>query len=111
MNMRMYFGAILLLLMSALPPGAGRSRNRASGVSAACNGGEGRKEIVCGADQPGAYLPYLKGKRVGILGNRTSIIGGKSIVDSLLTLGVNIRRIFGPEHGFRGNASNGAKVG
>ncbi|HEX2535820.1 MAG TPA: DUF1343 domain-containing protein [Chitinophagaceae bacterium] len=66
--------------------------------------------IVTGADQLSAYLPLLKGKRVGMLVNPTSIIGNKASVDSLLALGVNIRRIFGPEHGFRGNASNGAAV-
>lgn len=42
--------------------------------------------------------------------NQTSIIGSKPSVDSLLNRGVQIVKIFGPEHGFRGNASNGAKV-
>ncbi len=65
---------------------------------------------MTGADQISAYLPYLKGKRIGMVVNQTSIIGGKSSVDSLVSLGVNIVKIFGPEHGFRGNASNGAKV-
>lgn len=69
-----------------------------------------RKSIITGANQVEKYLPYLKGKRVGMLVNQTSVIGSKSIVDSLLSLGVNIRIIFGPEHGFRSNASNGAKV-
>lgn len=69
-----------------------------------------RKEIITGADQISEYLPLLKGKRVGMLVNQTSIIGKKASVDSLLSLGVNIVKVFGPEHGFRGNASNGAKV-
>ena len=68
------------------------------------------KKIITGADQVEAYLPYLKGKRVGMLVNQTSIIGTKSMVDSLQSLGVDIRYIFGPEHGFRNNASNGAHV-
>jgi len=67
--------------------------------------------IITGADQLAAYLPYLENKRVGILANNTSIIGNRPLVDSLLSLGVNIKMLFGPEHGFRGNASNGAKVG
>ena len=70
-----------------------------------------KKEITCGADQTAKYIPYLKGKRVGMVINQTSIIGKKSTFDSLLTLGVNIVTVFGPEHGFRGNASNGAHVG
>lgn len=67
-------------------------------------------DIVTGANQVSSYLPMLKGKRVGMLVNLTSTIGKKLSVDSLRTLGVNITLIFGPEHGFRGNASNGAKV-
>lgn len=69
------------------------------------------KSILTGADQVSAYLPYLKGKRVGMLVNKTSLIGDKSIVDSLRALGIDIKLIFGPEHGFRTNASNGAHVG
>ena len=69
-----------------------------------------KKPIVTGADQTSRYLPLLKGKRVGILGNPTSIIGHRSLVDSLHDLKVDIKAIFGPEHGFRGKASNGAKV-
>src|SRR5215217_8400140 len=66
--------------------------------------------IITGAEQTKKYLPYLKGKRIGILGNQTSIIGKTHLVDSLKKLGVNIVKVFGPEHGFRGNASNGTAV-
>lgn len=68
------------------------------------------KPIITAADQPALYVSYLKGKRVGIVGNPTSIIGKKPLVDSLLKLGVKVTMIFGPEHGYRGNASNGAHV-
>src|SRR5687768_15365144 len=66
--------------------------------------------IKTGADQTEKYLPYLKGKRVAILANQTSIIGKSHLVDSLQTRGVNIVKVFGPEHGFRGNASAGAHI-
>ncbi|GAB2962663.1 DUF1343 domain-containing protein [Hymenobacter coalescens] len=66
--------------------------------------------IVNGADQTEAYVSYLKGKRVAILANPTTIIGKRHLVDSLAARGINIVRIFGPEHGFRGNASAGVKV-
>lgn len=66
--------------------------------------------IITGADQTEKYLPYLKGKRVGLVANQSSIIGGTSSVDSLVSLGIKIVKVFGPEHGFRGNASNGAVV-
>lgn len=66
--------------------------------------------IITGADQVAAYLPLLKNKRVGMLVNVTSVIGNTLSVDSLLSLGIDIQLIFGPEHGFRANASNGARV-
>ncbi|HTL09044.1 MAG TPA: DUF1343 domain-containing protein [Chitinophagaceae bacterium] len=67
-------------------------------------------KIVTGADQTQQYLPYLKGKRVAVLANPTTIIGKRHLVDSLHALGINIVKVFGPEHGFRGNASAGARV-
>jgi uncharacterized protein YbbC (DUF1343 family) len=67
-------------------------------------------KIRTGADQTEKYLSYLKGKRIGILGNQTSVIGNRHLVDSLQSLGVTINKAFGPEHGFRGNASAGARV-
>ena len=67
--------------------------------------------LKTGAEQTDVYLPWLKDKRVAIVGNNTSVIGRISLVDSLLALGVNIKKVFGPEHGFRGNASAGAHVG
>lgn len=69
-----------------------------------------KHEIITGADQTEKYLPLLKGKRIGLVANQSSIIGTKSSVDSLLSLGIKIVKVFGPEHGFRGNASNGAVV-
>ncbi len=69
-----------------------------------------KDSLKTGADQTEKYLPYLKGKRVAILANQTSIIGNKHLVDSLQSRGVNIVKVFGPEHGFRGNASAGAHV-
>jgi uncharacterized protein YbbC (DUF1343 family) len=56
------------------------------------------------------YLPLLEGKRVGIFANHTATIGKKHLVDSLFTLGVKISKVFGPEHGFRGDADAGEKV-
>jgi uncharacterized protein YbbC (DUF1343 family) len=66
--------------------------------------------IRTGADQTEAYLGYLQNKRVGILANPTTVVGSRHLVDSLLARGIRIVKAFGPEHGFRGNASNGAKV-
>lgn len=68
------------------------------------------KTIVTGADRVAAYLPLLKAKKVGLVVNQTSMIGQTHLVDSLLSLGVDIRRIFAPEHGFRGTADAGEHI-
>jgi uncharacterized protein YbbC (DUF1343 family) len=69
-------------------------------------------EILTGADQIPLYIDYLKGKNIGMVVNQTSVIGKNLTpsVDSLLKRGISIKKVFGPEHGFRGNASNGAVV-
>ncbi|TMI87508.1 MAG: DUF1343 domain-containing protein [Bacteroidetes bacterium] len=57
------------------------------------------------------YLPLIKGKRIGIFANQTSMVGDVHLVDTLKKSGVDIKVIFGPEHGFRGVASAGEKIG
>jgi uncharacterized protein YbbC (DUF1343 family) len=82
-----------------------------SSVSRKCSSNITPKEgIVTGADQTDQYLNMLLGKRVGVLANPTTTIGKKHLVDSLLARGIQLVKVFGPEHGFRGNASNGTKV-
>ncbi|WP_028871046.1 exo-beta-N-acetylmuramidase NamZ family protein [Psychroserpens burtonensis] len=81
-------------------------------------------KIIVGAHQIDNYLPLLKGKRVGIVANQTSVIFNKitpsqkttrkdsytHLVDSLLQRNVNIKKVFAPEHGFRGEADAGELV-
>lgn len=74
-------------------------------------------KIVVGANRVSTYLPFLKGKKVGVVANQTSVIftagnekGFTHLVDSLLTLNVGIQKVFAPEHGFRGQADAGEKV-
>ncbi len=70
--------------------------------------------IVVGANQIERYLPYLKGKRVALVGNQTSVIfrekGYVHLADSLLNRGVNLVKVFSPEHGFRGKADAGEVI-
>lgn len=99
--------AVLSLLMITL---AGRGEVQYQPGNVSDLSGAYQKEIITGADQTEKYLPYLKGKRIGMVVNPSSQIAGKASVDSLKSLDVNIVKIFGPEHGFRGDASNGAKV-
>jgi len=66
--------------------------------------------IKTGAEQTEKYLSLLKGKRIALVANPTSVIGKTSLVDSLQSLGMKIVKVFGLEHGFRGTASAGAVV-
>jgi len=72
-----------------------------------------KKDIVVGANQTEAYLKFLKGKNIAVVANNTSVIfksngtGYTHLVDSLLSLNIQIRKVFAPEHGFRGTADAG----
>lgn len=66
--------------------------------------------IETGAQQYEIYLPLLKGQKVGFMGNQTSVVGDKHIVDFLLEHGVDLKFAFAPEHGFRGDIERGEKV-
>jgi len=66
--------------------------------------------ILTGAEQPERYLPLLKGKRVGLAGNHTSVKGNLHLLDFLLQEKINVTLVFAPEHGFRGEASPGEKI-
>lgn len=67
-------------------------------------------QVVTAAERTQEYLPKLKGKKVAVVANQTSAIGTTHLVDSLLSLNVNIDLVFAPEHGFRGLADAGEHV-
>lgn len=73
--------------------------------------GYSQKRIIPGAERMEKYLPLLKGKSVAIFANQTSVVGNTHLVDTLMKRGIKVVRIFGPEHGFRGDADAGEKVG
>ncbi len=68
--------------------------------------------LLTGAERMNAYLPMLKDKRVGLLINQTSVVGDGLVLlpDTLIARGVNVVKIFAPEHGFRGKAEAGENV-
>ncbi len=71
------------------------------------------QQIRTAAEQAELYLPLLQGKKVGVVGNQTSILPqshSKHLVDFLLENQVNVVKVFVPEHGFRGTADAGEKV-
>ena len=80
------------------------------GITPINNNIKTNKDITLGADRTIEYLPLLKGKRVAIVANQSSNIKTTHLVDSLVALGVNIKKVFCPEHGFRGIIDAGKKV-
>ncbi len=62
------------------------------------------------AAMPEKYIPQLKGLKVALVINQTSKVGSISLLDIMLNNGVSVKKIFVPEHGFRGNADAGAHI-
>lgn len=81
-------------------------------VLVACNAKDGCvvDQLQVGASRTVDYLPFLDGKRVALVVNQTSVIGNTHLLDSLLSLRVNITKVFAPEHGFRGVEDAGESV-
>ena len=74
------------------------------------NSQTGNSEIITGAEQTHRYFPLLKDKTIAVVANHTSLIGRAHLVDSLLSAGIRVTKVFSPEHGFRGKADAGEKV-
>jgi len=62
---------------------------------------------IAGAERTELYLSSLKKKNVAVVANPTSMIGGKHLVDSLISSKIKVKCVFAPEHGFRGDAEAG----
>lgn len=67
-------------------------------------------DILPGAFRTGAYFDFIKEKKVALLVNQTSMIGERHLADSLQNAGIDIVKIFAPEHGFRGEADAGESI-
>jgi len=67
-------------------------------------------EIIVGAERTGTYLPLIQNLSIAVVTNQTSLIGDTHLVDSLLSHGISIKAIFGPEHGFRGDQDDGISI-
>ena len=68
------------------------------------------QEIIPGAERVDDYIGFLTGKKTAVTGNHTSLVNAVHLVDTLLSRGVEVVRIFSPEHGFRGTAGAGEAV-
>lgn len=87
---------LIPLLLCLLLTGAATAKNR--------------KEPMPAAETPASYMPLLTGKRVAVVVNQTSTAQGMLLPDLLLAKGINVRKIFVPEHGFRGREDAGAHI-
>ncbi|MDR2125307.1 MAG: DUF1343 domain-containing protein [Prevotellaceae bacterium] len=79
-------------------------------VAIACKQSNENRNVITGAEQTEKYLPLLKGKKVGIMGNQTSVVGTKHLVDVLLENNVDLKFAFVLEHGFRGTVERGEDI-
>ena len=71
----------------------------------------GQQKIICAAEQIPKYIHLLKDQNIGIVANNASIVSSnRHLIDTLLSLGINIKKVFVPEHGFRGDADAGEKI-
>lgn len=71
---------------------------------------EQEKKLVLAAERLDVYLPLVENAAIALAVNHTSLVGDTHLVDTLLSLGVNIKKVFAPEHGFRGAQEAGELV-
>jgi uncharacterized protein YbbC (DUF1343 family) len=135
MRLMMFKNTVLLFVLIAISCGSGttyedagrtklEARSTKQKIESSKDNDLQTKTIIVGANQTELYLPLLKGKKVGIVGNQSSVIfkaiGASQkeprnynyvhLVDSLTALKVDIKKVFAPEHGFRGTADAGEVI-
>ena len=87
---------------------------KSKGQSSKFKGQSLKLEIKTGAERSNLYLNLLKGKNVAVVANQTSVLSVKvsdskkeihHLVDYLYNnKEINVKKVFAPEHGFRGKA-------
>ena len=107
-----FISGVFFLLSTVIPTGsqAGHQTSTASEIGYQTLPAPFPPSILPGAAQMDLYLPLLKDKSVAVFANQTSTIGNTHLVDTLLKRGIHIKKIFAPEHGFRGDADAGEHV-
>ena len=69
---------------------------------------------MVGAEQTELYFKDIKNKRIAVVANQTSRIRSRKkyihLIDTLISMNINVKKVFAPEHGFRGIADAGEKV-
>jgi len=101
---------LFVSLTSMMSCSAQKRENKAGAAMESSSTSQAATRIIPAAERLQEYLPLLKGKKVAVFANHTATVGDAHLVDLLQKNGVSIKVIFGPEHGFRGNADAGEKV-
>lgn len=120
MSFKVFKNTVLLFVLVLISCGNNTQKNQSSDNKIQYQV-QDDNEIIVGANRTSEYLPLLNGKRVGIVANQTSVIfkvgrpktedrSYTHLVDSLMALNVDVKKVFSPEHGFRGNADAGEHV-
>jgi uncharacterized protein YbbC (DUF1343 family) len=68
------------------------------------------KRVIPAAERLILYKPAIKNKTIALVANHTSMVGKTHLVDTLISMGANIKKIFCPEHGFRGTDEAGKTI-
>lgn len=135
MSFKVFKNTVLLFVLVLISCGSGnKSEDKVQNTEEMLLQAQYDKEIIVGANRTSEYLPLLNGKLVGIVANQTSVIFKEKdsaflvdpetmeetfyrefynyshLVDSLIALNVNVKKVFSPEHGFRGTADAGEHV-
>jgi uncharacterized protein YbbC (DUF1343 family) len=103
-------GLIFIFLISISFVQCGNSRISTSSQPQKSDRNVSSKPLLVGAEQLDILLPKIKDKKVALVVNYTAMVGKTHLADTLLSKGVQIKKILGPEHGFRGNAAAGEYV-
>lgn len=103
-------GLIFIFLISISFVQCGNSKISTSSQPPKSDRNVSLKTLLVGAEQLDILLPKIKDKKVALVVNYTAMVGKTHLADTLLSRGVQIKKILGPEHGFRGNAAAGEYV-
>ncbi len=104
-NIRLPLALVVLLLIQC-----SQKRVESTSESDAVKAVPASAQVVVGADQLDVLIPKLAGKNVALVVNHTSLVGDTHITDTLIASGIAIKKVFAPEHGFRGAAADGEKI-
>lgn len=109
MNLRHYLNIIIISLLSASCTGQNPQTTEPKTALKVIEI-KPQLPIIVGAARTDSYLNLLENKKVGVVANHTSMINKTHLVDSLVSLGIKVTKVFSPEHGFRGKADAGEQV-